>query len=62
MRRVLAALAAVVVLVALSGCGEDRTCEEWHTDTVLLPVMVGKVVTLIPQQTYVCDRYAGEAP
>jgi hypothetical protein len=62
MRRAVLALAAALAAVSLTACGDDRECAEWQTTTVLVPVVIGKVVTLIPTQTSVCDRYIGEAP
>lgn len=57
--RMLVVAAAALAAVGLTGCGgESRPCLEGHTETTLMPIYVNNNVMLIPQDTFVCDKYA----
>lgn len=55
--RLLLAAAVVAATVGLSAC-DDRECLNGHYITTMVPIVSGKVTTMMPQQTWVCDQYA----
>lgn len=54
-----------VIAVAMAAVRYDETrpphweevCVNGYNQTVMVPVMVGKSITLIPQNRYICTQY-----
>ncbi len=48
----------LITVFITSACSADRTCLKSHEELIMMPILVGKVVTFqyIPSQ--VCDQYA----
>jgi len=45
------------VVLLISGCDDHGRCLTAHTETVLQPMLIGKVIILMPQIHDVCDRW-----
>lgn len=58
------ALAALVAVVGLAGCGDShkgQVCVSSHTYTYFIPIVVGKTTTMIPTTGTACDKWEAKA-